>query len=228
MDDNPSPERIYCQKIKSAALRLRSESLMFWSDLEKLSRDLKLVEEGMNCPTFEQFMNFFRSISFEECRNFFCYSFFLMQTYTSQNKSFGAIMEYFVRNETDDKSHKSASDKPPPIPGVPPKVYSLELWRVVKKIYFLRTLIICRITRSVFSLSRMMMVKPFAQHVVYFHYVMNWRNPRLNVLTVSQGMCYFFVRSVLKNAAESGQNCIQIKRILARIFCLNPRTLQNI
>jgi hypothetical protein len=130
-------EKIYCQKIKRGALRLRGEPLMPWSDIWKLSRDLRLVEEGMNCPTFEQFMNFFQSISFEECRNYFCYSFFLMQTYTTQNKSFGAIMEFFVRNETDDKSHKSA-----PIPGVPPKVYSLELWRVVKKIYFLRTYII--------------------------------------------------------------------------------------
>ena len=230
MDDNPTvnrAERIYYLKIKNAAQRLRTNPPMPWSELEKLTRDLQLVEEGMNCPTFEQFMHFIRSISPEECRNLFLYTRFLMQTYTSQNRSFGAIMEYFVRNETEEKSRKFANDKLPPIPGVPPKVYSLELWRLVKKMYLFHQFLLLRpVTRSVLSSSCMMMVIPSVQDGLYLRCVMHRMNPRLKVLTVSPGICYFFVRSVLENAAESGQNCSQIKRILTLIFGLNPRTLQ--
>jgi hypothetical protein len=222
MDDNPTTKRaaeIYLLKIKSAARKLRTNPPIPWPELEMLTRDLRLVEEGKKCLTFEQFMRFLCSISHEECRNLFMYTRFLMETYTSQKMSFGAIMEYFVRNE-------SANDKLPPIPGVPPKVYTLELWNLVKKMYLFYQLLLRPITRRVFYSSRMMIVSPSAQHGFYLHRVMHRMNPRLKLVTVSPGMCYFFVRSVLENAAESGQNCSQIKRILTLIFGLNPRTLQ--
>jgi hypothetical protein len=233
MDDNPTVNRaaeIYFLKIKNAARKLQTNPPMPWSGLEQLTREMQFVEEGMNCPTFEQFMNFSRSISFEECRNLFYYSFLLMTTMTSQNnKTFGSIMEYFVKNH---QSRKHSSEMlPPRIGGVPPKVYSFDLWELVKKLYMLQSFLIRPVTRSVLSSSRMMMVSPSAPYGFYLRCVMHRMNPRLKLVTVSQGMCYFFVRSVLENAAESGQNCPQIKHILALIFGLtrmNRRMLQYI
>jgi hypothetical protein len=226
MDDNQTVNRaaeIYFLNIKNAARKLRTNPPMPWSGLEELTREVQLVEEGMNCPSSEQFLHFLCSISHEECRNLFMYTRFLMETYTSQKMSFGAIMEYFVRNE-------SANDKLPPIPGVPPKVYTLELWNLVKKMYLFYQLLLRPITQRVFYSSRMMIVSPSAQHGFYLHRVMHRMNPRLKLVTVSPGMCYFFVRSVLENAAESGQSNYlrHIARIFAKIFGLNPRMLRNI
>ena len=203
MADNPmvkSAAKKYFRRIKSAAQTLRTNPPIPWSGLDVLTRDLRLVEGGEKCPTFEQFMHFLRSISHQECRDLFLYTRFLMETYTSQKVSFSAIMEYFVRNE-------SANDGLPSIPGVPPKVYSSELWRLVKQIYLFQSLIIRPIRRSVFSSSRLMIVSQSTQDGFYFCCVMHRMNPRLKVLTVSPGMCY-------------------IACIFAKFFGLNPRTLQ--
>lgn len=213
------------QIIIFAAQMLGMNHLMPWDELEKIIRYLRLVQEGHSCPSLEQLFHFLSGVPYEHSRQLFMAVRFLMETMTNEGVSFGEVMESFVRMEIDQKRRRYVNDGPPPIPGFPTPVYSLDLWRVVKQMNKLLSSL-RPVTRSVLSSSRMMMVSPSARYGFYLRCAMHGMNPRLKLVTVSPGMCYFFVRSVLENAAESGQNCSQIKHILALIFGLNPRMLQ--
>lgn len=198
---------------------------MLWDELEMLTRYMRLVQEGHECPSLEELLLFLSSIPYEYSRQLFKAVRILMETMTNKGVSFGKVMEYYVRMENEQNRRRYVNDGPPPIPGVPAQVYSLDRWKLVKQMHELLSSL-RPVTRSVLSSSCTMIVSPSARYGFYIGCAIHGMNPRLKLVTVSPGMCYIFVRNLLANGAESRQNCSQIKRILALDFGLNPRMLQ--
>jgi hypothetical protein len=193
----------------SAAEMLRMNLDMPWIDLEKMAWYLQLVQEGHSCPSLAQLLQFLNSIPYEHSRELFMAVRFLIETKTSQGGlSFGEIMDSFVRWEN------VHDDGPPPIPGVSPPVYSLDLWRLVKKVYQFSSSL-RPVTRSVLS-SRMMMVLPSARYGFYIRCVMHGSNPSLRLMTVSPGMRGIICQKLLADAAKSEQNCKKINGIFKK------------
>jgi hypothetical protein len=205
------------QTLLSAAQRLENNPSMPWDDLEKLVWFLQLVQERQECPSLVQLLQFLSSVPYEHSRELFMAVRFLMETKTSQGGvSFGMVMESFLRMEAESKRRRYSDDGPPPVPGIPAPVYSLDLWRLVKQVYqFLSS--IRPVTRSVLS-SHMMMVSPPARYGFYLRSVLHRSNPSLRLVTVSPGMLRLNLRRILTNAARSRQNCQQIKGILKKHF----------
>ena len=221
MDSQAARSRRAIQQIRCAAQMLGMNPLMPWDELEKLTRYLRLVQKGQECPSLEQLLRFLNDIHYEHYRQLFMAVRFLMETMTNEGVSFGEVMDSFLRMENEQKRRRCVNDGPPPIPGVPVQVYSLDLWRVVKQMHKLQSSLL-PVTRSVLSCSHMMR-SPSAQYGFYLRCVMNGMNPRLKLVTVSPGMFYIVLRGFLAYAAESGQNCSQIIDIFARIYGLNRR-----
>ena len=204
--------------IKSAAQMFMMDPTMPWAKLEQVTLYLRLVQEGQECPSLDQFLQFLSSLPYEHSRELFMAIRFLMETMTSQGVPFREVMESFIRMEKEQERRRYVDDGPPPIPGVPPPVYSLDLWRLVKQVYqFLSS--IRPVTRSVLS-SRMMMVSPSARYGFYLRSVLHRSNPSLRLVTVSPGMLRLILRKFLANAARSRQNCHRIKGIFKKEFNL--------
>ena len=205
------------QIIMDAAQRLKNNPSMPWDKLQNLVWFLQLVQEGQEYPSLVQLLQFLSSVPYEHSRKFFMAVRFLMETKTSQGGvSFGTVMESFLRFEAESKLRGYSDDGPPPVPGITPPVYSLDLWRLVKQVYqFLSS--IRPVTRSVLS-SRMMMVSPFAPYGFYLRSVLHRSNPSLRLVTVSPGMLRLILRKILADAARSRQNCYRIKGIFKKKF----------
>ena len=228
MDSQAARSRRAIQRIICAAQMLGMNPLMPWDELEKLTRYLRLVQKGQECPSHEQLLRFLSSIPYEHSRQLFMAVRFLMETMTNEGVgvSFGEVMDSFLRMENEQKRRRYVNDGPPPIPGFPTPVYSLDLWRVVIQLYQLQSSL-RPVTRSVLSCSRMM-GSPSAQYGFYLRCLMHGMNPRLKLVTVSPGMFRIFLRKLRAKAAASGQNCSQNIYIFARLYGLNRRMLQNI
>lgn len=213
MVDNPSA----FQRIIDAARILENDRIMLWDELVKLAWFLQLVQEGHSCPSLAQLMQFLSSVPYEHSRKFFMAVRFLIETKTTQEEvSFGVVMESFLRIEAERERRRYSDDGPPPVPGITPPVYSLDLWRLVKQVYqFLSS--IRPVTRSVLS-SRMMIVLHPARYGFYLRCVMHRSNPSLRLVTVSPGMLRLILRRILANAARSRQNCHRIKGIFKKRF----------
>ena len=209
--------------------------------MENLTLYLRLDQKGQECPSLEKLIHFLSCVPYEYSQKFFMSLKFLMETMTSQGIPFGVVMESFVTMDDQRKRRIFVDDDvPPPIPGIPMPSYSLDLWRLLKKVYQFQSSLRPVTLRDVLSSRNVqvmavsplslvhcdMMVSPSAQYGFYLRCVMHGSNPRLQLATVSPGMFYTFLRKFLANAAESGQNCSQIKHILAIIFGLNRRMLQ--
>ena len=204
--------------IKSAAQMFMMDPTMPWAKLEQVTLYLRLVQEGQECPSLAQLLQFLSSIPYEHSRELFMAIRFLMETMTSQGVPFREVMESFIRMEKEQERRRYVDDGPPPIPGVPPPVYSLDLWRLVKQVYQFQSSL-RPVTRSVLS-SRMMMVSPSARYGFYLRSVLHRSNPSLRLVTVSPGMLRLILRKFLANAARSRQNCHRIKGIFKNVFNL--------
>jgi hypothetical protein len=217
------------QQIRCAAQMLGMNPRMPWNELEKLTRYVQLVQKEEECPSLEQIFRFLSSIPYEHSRQLFMAVRFLMETMTNEGVSFGEVMDSFLRMEEDQKRRRYVNDGPPPIPGVPAQVYSLNLWRVVKQMHKLQSSL-RPVTRSLLSCSHVM-GSPSAHSAQYGFYIlclMHGMNPWLKLVTVSPGMFRIFLRKLRAKAAASGQNCSQNIYIFARLYGLNRRMLQNI
>ena len=178
--------------------------------LEKMAWYVQLVQEGQECPSLAQLLQFLSSAPYEHSREFFMAVKFLIETKTSQGVSFEQVMESFIRwgNVHD--------DGPPPIPGVSPPVYSLDLWKLVKDVYQFQSSLRPVKLLSVISSSRMM-VSPPARYGFYLRSVLHMSNPRRQLVTVSPGMLRIILRKIL---AKSEQDCYRIKGIFKIVFNL--------
>ena len=203
--------------IKSAAQMFMMDPTMPWAKLEQVTLYLRLVKEGQECPSLDQFLQFLSSIPYEHSRELFMAIRFLMETMTSQGVPFREVMESFIRMDNDQKLHQFDNDVPPPNPHCPPPVYSLDLWRLVKQVSQFQSSL-RPVTRSV--LSSRMMVSPSARYGFYLRSVLHRSNPSLRLVTVSPGMLRLILRKILTNAARSGQNCHTISGKFKTIYCL--------
>ena len=161
------------QLIIFAAQMLGRNPLMLWDELEKLTRYLRLVQEGQECPSLEELLRFLSSVPYEHSRQLFMAVRILMETMTSQRDytssqmiPFEKVMSFISMNDRR-KHPRYPHDGPPPIPGFPtPPVYSLDLWKLVKQMHKLLSSL-RPVTRSVLSSSCTMIVSPSARYGFY-------------------------------------------------------------
>jgi hypothetical protein len=209
MGDNLSNIEYALQTIISAAQMFGMNPHIQWIHLEKMAWYLQLVQEGHSCPSIAQLLQFLSSVPYEHSREFFMAVRFLIETTTRQGVSFGQVMESFIRLEN------IYDDGPPPIPGVSPPVYSLDLCKLVKNVYQFQSLLRPVKLLSVISSSRMM-VSPSSRYGFYIRCVMHGSNPSRRLVTVSPGMRSIIFRKILENADKSEQDCYRIKDIFKR------------
>ena len=175
---------------------------------------------------------FLLSIPRQDSKQFFRSVRVLIHTIITGDQTFDNVMSHFLRVE-DSHRHRGIiydDDVPPPMPGMPAPRYSMDRWRLVKKLdqlqISLRPVTPCYVLFS----HNMMMTSSNARLGFDLRCIMRGSNPRLKLRTVSPGMFCVFLRRFLANAAESGQSDYMrhMMYIFAQFYGLDPIMLLNV
>ena len=183
----------------SAAEMLRIQHVRGWSDIELIQFNLRLVQRGFVCPSLEQFLQFLSTVDNVHSQQFFVAVKDLMETMTNLGLPFAEIMELYVR--MDDRLKIRASNPPPTIPGFLAPTLSLDLWRLLKRLYFFQSSLRPVTLRSVISLHNKMMISSSRseQYGFVFRCVMHRMNPRCQLVMLSPGMIRKFLFRFLRS-----------------------------
>ncbi len=131
--------------------------------------------------------------------------------------------EFFVKSLTNCEDHEALCEEM----GVRPK-YTTCIWLIVKNLQKFQTLLERVTFKSVFSSKNSTMVSLHARQGFYFRCVKHGINPRLKLATMSPGVVCFFLRRILRNAAENGQSRRDFCWVFRRCYYLHQKMLSNI
>jgi hypothetical protein len=220
------------EKADYVARKLVLYPQMSSNNIDRLVNYLRIENDGQECPSFEQLLQFLTIVSFKTSQWVFSsVNVLMVTTMTSEKQPFFQIMRYFERHEDESSLRGFIHDEVPPVPGVPNHRYSTKLWKLLKLVHKFHEFSLNRVTLSFVLSSRSMMTSSSSVRVSFFlRCVIHGSNPRLKLATMSPGKIMIFLMKLIENAAKSGQtrnNIIGIICIFAQTYRIDLMILRK-